>query len=148
MEPPFPGGGEGRVRSCRWKGFEAPFHDGRGLASPGRWRPAGRRTPEGDAWPWLGKLIFLEALKVLGSVSEGEREAFRMARGGGSFNLVKDEAFLEATRSLIAKRPGIECQRAPEEVLQEAGDPNADFLERAKTDFLVGVLKELPRTPL
>ncbi|CAK9111382.1 unnamed protein product [Durusdinium trenchii] len=78
-----------------------------------------RRTPEGDAWPWLGKLIFLEALKVLGSVSEGEREAFRMARGGGSFNLVKDEAFLEATRSLIAKRWALERELWEEAVWQK-----------------------------
>ena len=79
MNPPF-AGGDGPPRACRWKGLDTPFHDGGGLASPGRWHPSKRRRPEGEEWSSLGHGILLEAVRVLGSVIEVEKEAFRMAR--------------------------------------------------------------------
>ena len=41
MDPPFPGG-LGPPRSCSWKGYRTPFHDGGGLPSPGRWKRSKR----------------------------------------------------------------------------------------------------------
>lgn len=45
MNPPP--AGDGHPRACRWMGLEAPFHDGGGLASPGRRRQRSRKTPKG-----------------------------------------------------------------------------------------------------
>ncbi|CAK9111088.1 unnamed protein product [Durusdinium trenchii] len=157
MNPPF-AGGDGPPRACRWKGLDTPFHDGGGLASPGRWHPSKRRRPEGEEWSSLGHGILLEAVRVLGSVNEVEKEAFRMARGGDSFRLVRDEAFLARVRGALATRLNLVVQLEPEPgqpffldllkgVLQRAGDPDYDFLEQAKTGLPLGVLNKLPRTP-
>ena len=157
MHPPFPGG-EGPPRSCLWKGLEASFHDGGGLASPGRWHERRRRRPEGEVWSSLGRQLLLEAVKVLGSVAAVEKEAFKMARGGDGFHLVRDAHFLRRIRGVLSEKLGIADQGEPEPgqpffldllkgVLEKAGDPDWRFLEQAKSGLPLGVLQELPRTP-
>ena len=157
MKPIFPGG-HGEPRACRWKGLQAPFHDGGGLASPGRWPSSRRKKLQEEKWVKVRLQLRLEAVKRLGSVSEVEKEAFKMARGGDCFSLVRDEGFLCRIRSILAEGLGIPLQSDPEEgqpfflklmsgVLEEAGDPDWRFLEQARTGLPLGVLNELPRTP-
>ena len=157
MSPLVPGG-QGAPRACRWKGLEAPFHDGGGLASPGRWPPERRKKLEEEVWVAVRHQLRLEAVRSLGSVAEVEREAFRMTRGGEAFSLVRDAAFLRRIREVLSEKLGIMDQAEPEEgqpfflglmkeVLRKAGDPDWAFLEQAKTGFPLGVLNELPRTP-
>ena len=156
MNPPVPGG-RGPPRACRWKGLEASFHDGGGLSSPGRWPPERRMKLEGREWVMVRHHILLAAVKRLGSVAEVEKEAFRMARGGDSFRLVREEAFLQEIRDILAEKLDIPRQERPEEgqpffldtmkgVLQRAGDPDWEFLEQAKTGLPLGILHEMPRT--
>ena len=94
----------------------------------------------------------------MGSVAEVETEAFRMAKGGESFRLVRDEAFLRKIRQVLGEKLDIPVQSEPEagqpffldllkRVLEKAGDPDWEFLEEAKTGLPVGVLGDLPRTP-
>ena len=157
MNPPVPGG-RGPPRACRWKGLEASFHDGGGLSSPGRWPPERRMKLEGREWVMVRHHILLAAVKRLGSVAEVEKEASRMARGGDSFQLVREEAFLQEIRDILAEKLDIPRQERPEEgqpffldtmkgVLQRAGDPDWEFLEQAKTGLPLGILHEMPRTP-
>ena len=157
MDPPVPGG-RGHPRSCRWKGLEAPFHDGGGLASPGRWVPQERKNLEGKEWVAVRHQFRLAAVRRLGSMAEVEKEAFRMARGGDAFQLVRDESFLKEIRSILSERLGIAAQDTPEAgqpffldlmkgILEKAGDPDSGFLEQAKTGLPLGVLSDLPRTP-
>ena len=150
MRPSVPGG-EGPPRSCRWKGLEAPFHDGGGLASPGRWSPGMRKVLEGDAWRSVRHHLLLEAVRVLGSVSEVEKEAYRMAKGGDNFKLVREESILQRIRQVLAEKLDIAPQEATilfgphERDLEKAGGPDWGFLEQAKTGLPLGVLRELPR---
>ena len=97
MNPPV-AGGEGSPRCCSWKGEEVPFHDGEGLPSPGRWPKPMRRFPEGDDWDEMRAKILALADVHLGGIAEVEKEAFRMAKGGESFTLVRQEGFLEEVR--------------------------------------------------
>ena len=69
MKPIFPGG-HGPPRTCRWKGLQAPFHDGGGLASPGRWPPSRRKKVLGEEWTKIRLQLRMEAVKRLGSVAE------------------------------------------------------------------------------
>lgn len=158
MNPPFPGG-HGPPRACRWKGLEAPFHDGGGLASPGRWSSHDRKRLDSKEWVLLRHRIVLAAVRRLGSIVEVEKEAFRMAKGGDSFQLVRDESFLEEIREVLAGKLGLPMQKSPEPgqpffldlmkgILEKAGDPDWMFLEQAKTGLPLGVLNDLPRTPM
>ena len=158
MNPIFPGG-RGPPRSCRWKGLEAPYHDGGGLASPGRWTPGTRKILQGEEWAKLRQQLQQEAVAKLGNLTELEKEAFRMAKGGDAFSLVKDEEFLGKVRALLSENLGVEVQESPEEgqpfylglmkdVLEKAGDPDGGFLEQAKTGLPLGILNELPPTPV
>lgn len=113
MDPSVPGG-RGPPRSCKWKGLEAHFHDGGGLASPGRWTPRMRTVLDGEEWVTVRRLLLLEAVRALGSVAEVEKEAFRMAKGGDSFKLVRDERFLEKIRNILSDKLGIRKQYEPE----------------------------------
>ncbi|CAK9072609.1 unnamed protein product, partial [Durusdinium trenchii] len=142
----------------RWKGLEAPFHDGGGLASPGRWVPQERKNLEGKEWVAVRHQFRLAAVRRLGSMAEVEKEAFRMARGGDAFQLVRDDSFLKEIRSILSERLGIAAQDTPEAgqpffldlmkgILEKAGDPDSGFLEQAKTGLPLGVLSDLPRTP-
>ncbi|CAK8991364.1 unnamed protein product [Durusdinium trenchii] len=125
---------------------------------PTRWPPERRMKLEGREWVMVRHHILLAAVKRLGSVAEVEKEASRMARGGDSFQLVREEAFLQEIRDILAEKLDIPRQERPEEgqpffldtmkgVLQRAGDPDWEFLEQAKTGLPLGILHEMPRTP-
>ena len=101
------------------------------------------------------KVLIAEA----GGLSGLEKEAFRMAKGGEHFHLVKKEAVLEEIRE--AAREIFSMERSTLEVaegqpfrlsliaelLRQAGDADFEFLKEAETGVPVGVKVELPRTP-
>ena len=151
---PIVAGGRGPPRSCRWKGLEAPFHDGGGLASPGRWASSERKLLQGEEWVKLRLQLRQEAVRKLGSLSEVEKEAFKMAKGGNAFSLVRDEEFLARVRCLLADNLGIAMQHCPEEgqpffldlmrgVLEKAGDPDWAFLGAGQGGFATGHLESI-----
>eukprot|EP00913_Durusdinium_trenchii_P014440 g13545.t1 len=87
-----------------------------------------------------------------------EKEAFKMAKGGNAFSLVRNEEFLARIRCTLAENLGIAMQHCPEEgqpffldlmrgVLEKAGDPDWAFLEQAKVGLPLGILNQRPRTP-
>lgn len=137
------------------KCFEAPFRDGGGLASPGRWTPDDRKMLDGKEWVSVRHQLLLAAVRRLGSVAEVEKEAFRMARGGDAFRLVRDEVFLREVRDILVEKLGLAKQEAPEagqpfflgimqDVLGKAEDP--DWAFQAKVGLPLGVINDLPRT--
>ena len=54
---PLVAGGMGLPRSCEWKGEKRPFHDGGGLASPGRWPFGKRYYTETGGWRELRRRV-------------------------------------------------------------------------------------------
>ena len=152
-------GGEGPPRKCTWKGMDAPFHDGGGLPSQGRWPREKRKYPEGERWSSFRKGLMELLVTKTGGVKELEKEAFRMAKGGDHFSLVKDEGLLEQIRELIVDVFGLEREdlevaegqpfrlRLMARVLEEAGDADFQFLREAEVGLPVGVKVPLPRTP-
>ena len=158
MNPPYKGG-TGPPLACNWKGMKTPFHDGGGLGSPGRWSRGSRRYPEGEQWVNLRKNILDLVVRKLGDLKAVEKEAFRMAKGGPHFNVVRDEEILEGVREEIRLALGLgkDClERAEGQpfllrllagTLEAAGDPDFDFLYQAESGLPVGVLDPLPRTP-
>ena len=157
MAPPV-AGGEGPPRCCSWKGEKVPFHDGGGLLSPGRWSRDRRSFPDARCWSELRAKVLALADVRLGGLAEVEREAFRMARGGESFSLVRDEAFLSDVRLALKQHLslGADCLVKAEGqpfflrmiagVLEKANDPDHEFLRRAEVGLPVGILESLPRT--
>lgn len=120
--------------------------------------PEDRKRLEGKEWVAVRHHLRLAAVRRLGSMVEVEKEAFRMAKGGDAFHLVRDEAFLKEVRSILSEKLGIAAQEIREEgqpffldlmkgVLEKAEDPDWSFLEQAKTGLPLGVLNDLPRTP-
>ena len=156
---PLVKGGVGAPRACEWKGGLTPFHDGGGLCSPGRWTRELRKVPDDSRWKRLREALVESAIARMGSMAELEREAFKMAKGGEGFSLVRDEVFLEGVRKIFAKELGIEendCQRAEGQpfflglirrMLEEGEDPDCAFLREAESGLPLGVLNPLPRTP-
>ncbi|CAK9107239.1 unnamed protein product, partial [Durusdinium trenchii] len=51
-----------------------------------------------EEWVKLRLQLRQEAVRKLGSLSEVEKEAFKMAKGGNAFSLVRDEEFLEQAK--------------------------------------------------
>lgn len=158
MDPIHPGG-DGPPRSCTWKGYEAPFHDGGGLPSPGRWQKGRRWYPASRDWEVMRQKVLGAAMRRVGGEKGLEMEFFRMTKGGDHFNLVKDEGLLEEVRQIFIKELGLEegtneippgqpfYLRLMKGVLEKAGDCDWEFLDRACTGFPLGVLESLPRTP-
>ena len=156
---PLVSGGEGAPRTCTWKGYETPFHDGGGLSSPGRWPRARRKYPEGPEWDRVRSRTLEAAFDKVGGEVGLEKEFFRMTKGGDYFHLVKDEQLLEEVRQIMIGEFGLESgshEVAPgqpfylkllEKVLERAGDCDFQFLDRAREGFPLGVLEPLPRTP-
>ena len=158
MDPPVKGG-NGPPMACNWKGVKTPFHDGGGLASPGRWPRGERLYPQSEAWCKMREKLWLEVLKTAGGYEELEKEAFKMAKGGEHFNLVKNEELLLRLRRIMGQELGLTSDvgkkadgqpfflRLMEEVLESAGDTDWGFLRQAEEGLPVGVLDPLPRSP-
>ena len=156
--PPFPGG-KGPARQCVWKGMHTPFHDGGGLASPGRWPRELRRYPHSSRWDSLRSEVERVCRRHASCLGGLEREAFRMAKGGESFSLVKNDAMLDELRAVMVATMGMSKEelvvaegqpfrlRLMSKLLEEAGDCDYGFLRRAEDGLPVGVLEQLPRTP-
>ena len=152
-------GGHGPPRCCWWKGESKPFHDGGGLASPGRWPFRKRKYPGGEKWRTLRRRLKEEAIEAAGGVAGLEKEFFRMTRGGDAFKLVRDANFLQKLRQVMVDCLGLHesaLEVPPGQpfflklircVLDEAEDGDTRFLERACTGLPLGILEKLPRTP-
>eukprot|EP00435_Cladocopium_sp_Y103_P063578 s369_g25.t1 len=158
MRPLFPGG-DGPPRSCTWKGYQTPFHDGGGLSSPGRWRRDKRKFPSTEEWRSTRRKLEQKVVEHAGGLAEVEKEFFKMTRGGNHFKLVRDEGLLAEVRAILKESLGLseEALGVPEgqpfhlrllkEALEKAGDCDYEFLERACVGLPLGVLEQLPRTP-
>ena len=155
---PLTPGGTGPARSCKWRGGMTPFHDGGCLSSPGRWPWGRRKYPEGK-WKELRRELEEKVVKFAGGESELQKECFRMMSGERGCSLVQDEELLEDLRSTLRRFVGRSKEETQAEagqpfrleliksLLEDAGDPDCQFLEKAKTGLPVGVLEELERTP-
>ena len=155
---PLTPGGTGPARSCKWRGGTTPFHDGGCLSSPGRWPWGKRRYPEGR-WKELRRELEEKVTKFAGGENELQKECFRMMSGERGCSLVQDEDLLEELRSILRRFTGKSQEETQAEagqpfrleliksLLEDAGDPDCQFLEKAKTGLPVGVLEELERTP-
>eukprot|EP00435_Cladocopium_sp_Y103_P030315 s433_g7.t1 len=158
MKPLFPGG-DGPPRSCTWKGYQTPFHDGGGLSSPGRWQRGKRRFPMSKEWRSMRRKLEEKVVEYAGGPVELEKEFFRMTKGGDQFKLVRDEVLLGEVRQMLKHSLGLEenALEVPEGqpfllrllkgALEKAGDCDYEFLERACVGLPLGVLEPLPRTP-
>lgn len=158
MNPIYPGG-MGPPRSCTWKGYEAPFHDGGGLPSPGRWPKGKRKYPMTKEWRCVRQKVMEVAIQRSGGEKGLEMEFFRMTKGGDHFHLVKDAELLEEIRQIFIRElhlgegknvvpPGQPFYlKLMQGILDSAGDCDGAFLDRACTGFPLGVLEDLPRTP-
>ena len=152
-------GGKGPPRKCTCKGMDAPFHDGGGLPSQGRWPRDKRTYPEGESWQKLRRELMELLVTRAGGMKALEKEAFKMAKGGDHFSLVKDEKLLEQVRGLFQAAFGIgeEDQKVADgqpfrlrlmgRILEQAGDADFEFLREAEEGLLVGMKVPLPRTP-
>ena len=155
---PLTPGGIGPARSCKWRGGTTPFHDGGCLSSPGRWPWGKRRYPEGK-WKELRRELEEKVTKFAGGENELQKECFRMMSGERGCSLVQNEDLLEELRSILRRFTGKSREETQAEAgqpfrleliksfLENAGDPDCQFLEKAKTGLPVGVLEELERTP-
>jgi hypothetical protein len=78
LPPPVPGG-RGPPRACRAPGKTLPYHDGAGLASPGRWDLEHRFFPESADWGKLRRVMEDLAMKSCGEAGGIDRLCFKMA---------------------------------------------------------------------
>ena len=85
-------GGSGEPRICRSPGKTREFHDGAGLASPGRW-DLERRTWNTDGfWKKLREGSLRLVLESCGGWQKFDLECFQMAaKGEQGCNLVRDQ---------------------------------------------------------
>ena len=157
-------GGEGESRKCEVPGKVRWFHDGCGLASPGRWDLEKRIWNRDRFWESLRKGSMEIILQQCGGIQSLDRMCFEMAaKGEEGCTLVKNEKvkqqLVEFWSNSLAKE-GYDTQgltdiaagqpfrlKLMEALLDRAGDPDHRFLLEGATGFPVGVIKPLPRTP-
>ena len=156
LEPPWKGG-EGPARACEWKGGSTPCHDGGCLCSPGRWPLGRRRYPQGR-WQELRRKVEEKILLEAGGEAALQKECFRMTKGENGCSLVKNEKLLKELREVMVEFVGkdeVVGEVAPGQpfrlrlmgrLLEEAGDPDAEFLRQAEEGLPLGILEKLPRT--
>ena len=143
-------GGHGPPRRCHQNDGIKDFHDGGGLCSPGRWPQHRRGYADGASWDWLRAQIRDIVVRRVGSETELEKEAFRMAMGGeNSCKLARDSQLHEELLQLLQK--WIEGQDLSEKDLlaippglEAAGDPDRDFHRRAEFGLPWGYSKGYP----
>ena len=157
-------GGVGQPRVCRVPGKIKEFHDGAGLASPGRWDVEKRCWCEESWITELRKDILNIVVEGCGGLSKLDKACFEMAvKGEMGCSLVKDENV--RSRLLAAMTSALEKQgwdiaginrisdgqpfrlRLMQALLQQLGDSDHKFLLDGEVGFPVGVLNPLPRTP-
>eukprot|EP00435_Cladocopium_sp_Y103_P040883 s974_g11.t1 len=157
-------GGEGEARKCETPGKIRMFHDGCGLASPGRWDIEKRVWNNTPFWNNLRKATVELVLQSCGGLQKLDRMCFEMAaKGEAGCDLMKDKALEQRLVELWKEsllREGVSEQgltdvahgqpfrlRLMEALLDKAGDPDHKFLLEGEKGFPVGVLRPLPRTP-
>ena len=150
--------------TCRVPGKVRDFHDGAGLASPGRW-DVERRRWSGESWIVRLRAELLKmAVTRCGGFNQFDKVCFDMSvKGEAGCELVKDEKFkmelLERMVNSLAEE-GVDVQgllhiaegqpfrlRLMQKLLQQLGDSDHLFLLDGEVGFPVGVLHQLPRTP-
>ena len=157
-------GGEGEARKCETLGKSRMFHDGCGLASPGRWDIEKRVWNNTPFWNNLRKATVELVLQSCGGLQKLDRMCFEMAaKGEAGCDLMKDKVLEQRLVELWKEsllREGVSEQgltdvahgqpfrlRLMEALLDKAGDPDHKFLLEGEKGFPVGVLRPLPRTP-
>ena len=157
-------GGEGEARVCESPGRCRMFHDGCGLASPGRWDLEKRKWSRDDFWTGLRKESMEAVLEHCGGQKNLDRMCFEMAaKGESGCGLMKDAELKQKLVDIWSNRLALEGYRADnlqdiapgqpfrlnlmEALLEMAGDPDHKFLLQGAHGFPVGVIKQLPRTP-
>ncbi|CAE8584251.1 unnamed protein product, partial [Polarella glacialis] len=160
VEPKFRAG-FGSPRQVNTPGKRSSYHDGAGLASPGRWDPDRRRFQISAAWVSLRKDILEIATRHLQDV-DLQRTCWNMAvRKQAPFqdNLVKEvqdriaqwcvaEGSSWSKQELLTIADGQPfLLKLLSEVLRLAGDPDWAFLLQAETGLPAGITVPLPRTP-
>ena len=155
-EGPKVKGGDGDPRTCRVPGKVRDFHDGAGLASPGRWDVERRRWNEES---WIVRLR-AELLKVAvtrcGGFNQFDKVFFDVSvKGEAGCELVKGEKFkmelLDKMVNSLAEE-GVDVQgllhvaegqpfrlRLMQKLLQQLGDSDHLFLLDGEVGFPVGV---------
>lgn len=157
-------GGSGKALVTRWAGSPREFHDGAGLASPGRWHPEARKQCEWSGWLELKKdlvKLFHEKLP------DYEKLVYRLATKKIDKNPFSEEMIREG-RGLWFDRLSKES-KVPRDKLEEItpgqpfllyaigeslrliGDPDFAIFHLDKDSFVEGVpvgYKEvIPRCP-
>ena len=163
-EGPKVRGGLGGPRVCRVPGKVKDFHDGAGLASPGRWDVENRQWNNED---WVAKLRS-DLLKIVvercGGFHKFDKVCFDMSvKGEAGCGMVKDEGLKELILYKMVEaisEQGVEVDgllhiaegqpfrlRLMQKLLQLLGDSDHLFLLDGEVGYPVGVLNPLPRTP-
>jgi hypothetical protein len=153
-------GGIGPPRETCSCGKLAPFSDGAGLTSPGRWRKNNRRFPEGKRWDELRaqvEQVITQDLDECGIL----KQVAALACGKDIFQW----KWVEATREIIHKWLGRQCgdydsttkTRMPDGqpfylpmiagVLREARDADFELFHQLEEGVSIGILEPLPHTP-
>jgi len=157
-------GGSGEPRICRSPGKTREFHDGAGLASPGRWDLERRTWNTDDFWKKLREGSLRLVLESCGGWQKFDLECFQMAaKGEQGCNLVRDQGLQSKLVDLwitLLGEEGYETEglgeiadgqpfrlKLMQALSERAGDPDHRFLLQGQEGFPVGVLHQLPRTP-
>ena len=157
-------GGEGEARKCEVPGKVRMFHDGCGLASPGRWDLEKRIWNKDPFCENLRKGSMDIILRHCGGLQSLDRMCFEMAaKGEEGCILVKNETVKQQLVDFWSncfEKEGYNAQglidvaagqpfrlKLMEALLDRAGDPDHKFLLEGEKGFPVGVIKPLPRTP-
>eukprot|EP00434_Breviolum_minutum_P043184 symbB.v1.2.038481.t1/scaffold6004.1/size21842/3 len=163
-EGPKVRGGLGEPRVCRVPGKVKDFHDGAGLASPGRWDIENRQWNEEN---WVAKLrsdIVKIVVEKCGGFHKFDKVCFNMSvKGEAGCGMVKDEDLKELILGKMVEaisEQGVEVDgllqiaegqpfrlRLMQKLLQLLGDSDHLFLLDGEVGYQVGVLNPLPRTP-
>lgn len=163
-EGPKVKGGLGEPRVCRVPGKVRDFHDGAGLASPGRWDVENRLWNK-EAWitKLRGDLVDI-VVNRCGGFNMLDKICFDMSvKGEAGCEIVKDENLKNALLDRMVEAlscEGVDVKgllniaegqpfrlRLMQSLLQQLGDADHLFLLEGEVGFPVGVLNPLPRTP-
>ena len=148
-------GGEGEARKCEVPGKVHWFHDGCGLASPGRWDLEKRIWNRDLFWENLRKGSMEIILQQCGGLQSLDRMCFEMAaKGEEGCTLVKNEAVKQQLVdfwSSCLEKEGYSAQgltevaagqpfrlKLMEALLDRAGDPDHKFLLDGEKGFSGG----------
>ena len=145
-------GGSGEPRICRSPGKTREFHDGAGLASPGRWDLERRTWNTDDFWKKLREGSLRLVLESCGGWQKFDLECFQMAaKGEQGCNLVRDQGLQSKLVDLwitLLGEEGYETEglgeiadgqpfrlKLMQALSERAGDPDHRFLLQGQEGF-------------